>query len=55
MAKVMMVIGAMVVFGTAGSSDLGLITAQRETLQLVTGLLLMVIGFCKERVWEWKE
>ena len=52
--RLVMVIGMLMIIGTAGSSDMGLITSGQEHIQLVIGLLLMVIGFKKGNVTEWK-
>lgn len=48
-------IGMLMLIGTAGSSDLGVITTVQENWQIVIGLLLTVIGFSKGEVTEWRK
>ena len=52
--RTIMVIGMAVIIGTAGSSDLGLITSGQENIQLIVGILLVAIGFSKGEVTEWR-
>lgn len=41
----LIVLGFLVVLGSAGSSDLGVITATEFLLQVIGGVLLLFIGF----------
>ena len=50
--RIVMVIGMLVIIGTAGSSDLELISAGREFLQLTGGLLMVIAGFVFGKAWE---
>ena len=52
--RAILVIGMAVIIGTAGSSDLGLITSGQESIQLIVGILLVAIGFSKGEVTEWR-
>ena len=52
--RAILVIGMAVIIGTAGSSDLGLITSGQENIQLIIGILLVAIGFSKGEVTEWR-
>lgn len=49
-----MIIGMMVIIGTAGSSDMGIITASQENIRIIIGLLLIVIGISKGEITEWR-
>ncbi len=42
--KILFVVGLIVVFGTAGASDLDTITIAQSAIQGVAGLAMMVIG-----------
>ena len=52
--RVIMVIGMVILFGTAGASDLDLLTAGQEITRSAVGLLMMVAGFTFGRAWEVK-
>lgn len=43
--RALLVIGMLMLFGTAGSSDLELISTARESVQIIIGLGLFAIGF----------
>lgn len=44
-------LGLMVLMGTAGSSDLDLITGTQATVQCISGLLMVLIGFFGGKLW----
>ena len=52
--RAILVIGIAVIIGTAGSSDLGLITSSQENMQMIVGILLVAIGFSKGDITEWR-
>ena len=52
--RTIMVIGMLMIIGTAGSSDLGLITSSQENMQMIVGILLVAIGFSKGDITEWR-
>lgn len=49
LAGILMIIGMVIIFGTAGSSDMGTVT--HEGLRLMVGLALFVTGFLKGEMW----
>ena len=52
--RTILVIGMLMIIGTAGSSDLGLITPSQENMQMTVGILLVAIGFSKGDITEWR-
>ena len=52
LSAIVMVIGMVIVFGTAGASDLEMINGMQETIRLLIGLAMMAGGFLKGRLWE---
>ena len=44
-----MVIGMLIIIGTAGSSDMGIVT--HENLRLLVGMVMVIGGFLKGELW----
>ena len=49
--SVVFLVGLLMLIGTAGASDLDVISGLRETLQSIMGLLMVLIGFIGGRLW----
>ena len=47
-----MALGMAVILGTAGSSDLDMISGLQMTFRLLIGLAMVAGGFVKGRLWE---
>lgn len=45
------VLGLMVLIGTAGASDMELISGIRESVQIIGGLLMVLTGFLGGKLW----
>jgi len=52
LSAIVMCLGMALIFGTAGASDLEMITGLQITTRLLIGLVLMAGGFFKGRLWE---
>lgn len=44
-------LGLMVLIGTAGASDLEMISRVRESVQILGGLLMVLVGFFGGKLW----
>ena len=44
-------LGLMVLIGTAGASDLEIISSFRESAQVLAGLLMVLVGFFGGKIW----
>lgn len=49
--SVVFVLGLLMLIGTAGASDLDVISGMRETLQSIMGVLMVLIGFIGGKLW----
>lgn len=45
-------IGLLMLIGTAGASDLEMITGTQETVKCISGLLMVAIGFIGGELWK---
>ena len=45
-------IGLLILLGTAGASDMEMISGSSETIRLTTGMALCAVGFFKGRLWD---
>ena len=48
--KILMIVGAIIVIGTAGASDLDLITFNQMIIRALIGSLIFAIGYTGNRV-----
>ena len=45
-------IGMLILLGTAGASDMEMISRSSETVRLVIGMAMVIVGFVKGRLWD---
>jgi hypothetical protein len=46
------VLGLLILLGTAGASDMEMISASSETFRLLIGISMVAVGFIKGRLWD---
>lgn len=46
------ILGMLILLGTAGASDLEMISGSSEAIRLLTGMSMVLVGFIKGRLWD---
>lgn len=51
-SALVMALGMAIIFGTAGASDLDMVSGLQMTMRLLFGMALVAGGFLRGRLWE---